>query len=62
MAAHLKPKVTDTEDDLLKLQEKFLSSGERPSASLAGEKRKMQQSIGGIPRDTVTLKEGIICT
>ena len=57
--ANMKPKVTDTEEDLLELQKQFLSSGERPSASLAGEKRKKQPS-GGAPKDIVTLKEGTI--
>lgn len=56
--AHLKPKVTDTEHDLLELQEKFFRSGERPSASLAGEKRKTKAQQPAV-RDVVTLKEGM---
>ena len=31
---HSRPKATDTEEDLLSLQESFLASGELPSASL----------------------------
>ena len=31
-----RPKATDTEEDLLSLQESFLASGELPSASLHG--------------------------
>ncbi len=46
-----RPKATDTEDDLLASQEKFLSSGESPSASVnagsskikAGSKRDQRQ-------------------
>ena len=41
-----RPKATDTEEDLLAFQSSFLSSGERPAASL---KRKAGESssIGG---------------
>lgn len=57
--------MSDTEDDLLEFQNKFLSSGECPSASLkvlAGGKRKVQSSLpanerGNVDsRDVVTLK------
>ena len=48
-----RPKATDTEDDLLAFQEKFLSSGEKPSASVdaqrkvkVGSKRLQQASQG----------------
>lgn len=53
-----RPKATDTEDDLLELQKQFLTSGERPSASLkvfSGERTGVEQS-----RDVVSLKkEGV---
>ncbi len=41
-----RPRGSETEQELLKLQEEFLSSGEKSSASLkavAGEKRRSQQ-------------------
>ena len=50
-----RPKATDTEEDLLSLQEIFLTSGELPSASLhsehgsASEKKKVQ--VGEKRRD-----------
>ena len=62
-----KPKASETEQDLLELQKKFLGSGERPSASLslAGSKRKTAQQPHGtadsaIPKDIVTLKDGMV--
>lgn len=58
-----KPKASETEQDLLELQKKFLSSGERPAASLglAGSKRKLTHgnADAAIPKDIVTLKEGM---
>ena len=49
-----RPKATDTEEDLLSLQESFLASGELPSASLhskraAPSKRRVQ--VGEKRRD-----------
>ena len=57
-----RPKATDTEEDLLALQESFLSSGNKPSASVvsrAGEKRRQQPEEGATggsrERDVVQL-------
>ena len=51
-----RPKATDTEDDLLAMQERFLSHGEKPSVLL--KKVKVQDasaSAGG--RDVVRLSD-----
>lgn len=55
-----RPKATDTEEDLLALQESFLSSRSKPSASVvsrAGEKRRQQgeEGAGSRERDVVQL-------
>ena len=56
-----RPKATDTEEDLLTLQESFLSSGSKPSASMVsrvGEKRRQQleeEGAGSRERDVVQL-------
>ena len=34
-----RPKATDTEEDLLAFQEKFISSGEKPSASVDAQRK-----------------------
>lgn len=48
-----RPKATDTEEDLLAFQSRFLTSGERPAASL---KRKVQeQSSSKDAKDVVRL-------
>lgn len=50
-----RPKATDTEEDLLSLQESFLASGELPSASLhrygGGSASKRAVQIGEKRRD-----------
>lgn len=43
-----RPKATDTEEDLLSLQESFLSSGELPSASLHTQGGPLSTSGGRV--------------
>ena len=51
-----RPKATDTEEDLLAFQEKFMSSGESPSASVkAGDKIR-----AGSKRDTKHYSEDAV--
>ena len=55
-----RPKATDGEDDLLALQERFLSSGEKPSALL--KKVKVQGNVQESVRDVVRLNvKGASC-
>ena len=51
-----RPRARETEEDLLSFQESFLSSGESPSASLAGKKRQ-----GPVERDVVQLGGVALC-
>ena len=51
-----RPRAGETEEDLLSFQESFLSSGESPSASLAGKKRQ-----GPVERDVVQLGGVALC-
>lgn len=43
-----RPKAADTEDDLMQFQSSFLTSGERPAASLKVLKRKVEDVPRGV--------------
>lgn len=52
----IRPKATDTEEDLLAFQSTFLSSGERPAASLKRKAAGESSSMEGV-RDVVRLSD-----